>query len=29
VCPTNSVFVLEELPPEKAEFAERNAAYYN
>jgi len=29
VCPTNSVFVLEELPPEKAEFAARNAAYFN
>ncbi len=29
VCPTNSVFVLEDLPPEKVEFAERNAAYFN
>jgi ferredoxin len=29
VCPTNSVFVLEDLPPDKAEFAARNAAYFN
>ena len=28
VCPTNSIFVLEELPPDKAQFAEINAAYY-
>ena len=29
VCPTNSVFVLDELPPGLARFAEINAAYYN
>jgi NAD-dependent dihydropyrimidine dehydrogenase PreA subunit len=28
VCPTNSIFVLEELPAELAEFAEKNAAYF-
>ena len=28
VCPTNSIFILEELPPEKADFAGKNAAYY-
>ncbi len=28
VCPSNSVFVLEELPPDKAHFAEKNAAYF-
>jgi ferredoxin len=28
VCPTNSIFVLEELPPDKSEFAKKNAAYY-
>jgi len=28
VCPTDSVFVLEDLPPDKAQFAEINAAYY-
>ena len=28
VCPTNSIFILEELPPDKAEFAGKNAAYY-
>ncbi len=29
VCPTNSMFALEDLPPEQAHFAEINAAYYN
>ena len=29
VCPTNSIFTLDELPPELARFAEINAAYYN
>jgi NAD-dependent dihydropyrimidine dehydrogenase PreA subunit len=29
VCPTNSVFPLEELPAEQAHFAEINAAHYN
>lgn len=29
VCPTSSIFVLEELPEEYAQFAEVNAAYYN
>jgi len=28
VCPTNSIFILEELPADKAEFAAKNAAYY-
>ncbi len=28
VCPTNSIFILEELPPDKADFAGKNAAYY-
>ena len=28
VCPTESVFVLEDLPPDKAQFAENNAADY-
>lgn len=27
VCPTESVFVLEDRPPDKAQFAEINAAY--
>lgn len=29
VCPTNSMFALEDLPAEKANFADVNAAYYN
>jgi NAD-dependent dihydropyrimidine dehydrogenase PreA subunit len=29
VCPTNSMFALEDLPPEQARFAEVNAGYYN
>ena len=28
VCPTNSIFILEELPADKADFAAKNAAYY-
>jgi len=28
VCPTTSIYVLEELPEEFAHFAEKNAAYY-
>jgi len=28
VCPTNSIYILEELPADKAEFAGKNAAYY-
>lgn len=28
VCPTNSIYVLDELPANLAEFAEKNAAYY-
>ena len=28
VCPTNSVFPNEEVPADKAEFIEKNAAYY-
>ena len=29
VCPTNSIYVLDELPAELARFAELNAAHYN
>ena len=29
VCPTNSIFVLEELPAEYAQFAQINADYFN
>jgi NAD-dependent dihydropyrimidine dehydrogenase PreA subunit len=29
VCPTNSMFALDELPAEHARFAEVNAAHYN
>jgi len=29
VCPSNSIFALEELPAEKSEFAKKNAAYYS
>lgn len=29
VCPTNSVFALDDLPAEFASFAEENAAYYS
>lgn len=29
VCPTTSIFVLEELPEEYARFAEVNSAYFN
>ena len=29
VCPSNSMFPLEELPAEQAQFAELNAAHYN
>ncbi|MFN0172533.1 MAG: ferredoxin family protein [Bryobacteraceae bacterium] len=28
VCPTNSIYVLEDLPPELAHFAEINAAHF-
>jgi hypothetical protein len=28
VCPTNSIYVLDELPAEQAQFAEVNAAYF-
>lgn len=28
VCPTSSIFVLDELPADKAHFAEINAKYY-
>ncbi len=28
VCPTTSIYVLEELPAELGEFADKNAAYY-
>ncbi len=29
VCPTNSMFALDDLPAEQAHFAEINAAHYN
>jgi len=29
VCPTNSIYVEADLPPEKVEFAAKNAAWYN
>jgi NAD-dependent dihydropyrimidine dehydrogenase PreA subunit len=29
VCPTNSMFPLEELPADQAHFAETNAAHFN
>lgn len=29
VCPTNSIYVLEELPAELSHFAEKNAAYFS
>jgi NAD-dependent dihydropyrimidine dehydrogenase PreA subunit len=29
VCPTTSIFVVEELPEELKPFIEKNAAYYN
>ena len=29
VCPTNSVFPIDEVPPELAEFTASNAAYFN
>ena len=28
VCPTNSIFLLDDLPADKAHFAEINAAYF-
>lgn len=28
VCPTESIYVLEEVPEEKQEFIAKNAAYY-
>jgi NAD-dependent dihydropyrimidine dehydrogenase PreA subunit len=28
VCPTNSIYALDDLPPELASHAARNAAYY-
>jgi NAD-dependent dihydropyrimidine dehydrogenase PreA subunit len=29
VCPTNSIFVLDELPDELKHFADKNAAFFN
>lgn len=29
VCPTNSIYTLEDLPPEQAAFTELNANHYN
>jgi NAD-dependent dihydropyrimidine dehydrogenase PreA subunit len=28
VCPTNSIYILEELPSELQEFAQQNASYF-
>jgi hypothetical protein len=28
VCPTNSIYVLDELPANLTQFAEKNAVYY-
>ena len=28
-CPWNAIFSLDDLPADKAEFAEKNAAYFN
>ena len=28
VCPTNSIYVLDELPADLSHFAEKNAAYF-
>jgi ferredoxin len=28
-CPSGAIFTVEELPADKAEFAEKNAAYFN
>ena len=28
VCPSNSIFPVEELPDEKKDFVEKNSAYY-
>ena len=29
VCPTQSIYVVEELPEEQKAFIDKNAAYYN
>lgn len=29
VCPTNSIFIAEELPPDLARFADKNREYYS
>jgi NAD-dependent dihydropyrimidine dehydrogenase PreA subunit len=29
VCPTNAIFALDDLPADKAEWTEKNAAYFN
>ena len=28
VCPTNSIFIVDEVPEDKKEFIEKNVAYY-
>ena len=28
VCPTNSIFIVDEVPADKQEFIEKNAEYY-
>jgi NAD-dependent dihydropyrimidine dehydrogenase PreA subunit len=28
VCPTNSIFIVDEVPADKQEFIEKNTAYY-
>lgn len=29
ICPSNAIFPIDELPADKAEFAAKNAAYFN
>jgi NAD-dependent dihydropyrimidine dehydrogenase PreA subunit len=29
ICPSGAIFVAEELPADKADFAEKNKAYFN
>jgi len=29
ICPSNAIFPIDELPADKAEFAEKNAAHFN
>lgn len=29
ICPSGAIFAIDDLPADKAEFAEKNAAYFN